>query len=363
MRILLVTPDYPPPPGGIQTLTRGLEVGLDRCGHSVAVVESVPKLFAQTYLSTRPSLSLTDLGRLKHLLHYPYLNHCYRRVADRIETFDPDVVHVLHVDNWPGLLAARRAAVPTVVTAHGLELREQRSTRHAIELATSVHAVSEFTADLVADVTNRSCETIAVIPPGIDVETYRKTTQARVSADGPVVTIARMVSRKNLRTLLEGWREVDQTIRGDCSLIVVGDGPQRDSLESEFSGDQVTFTGWISETEKRSLLDRAALFTLVPRRSGFDVEGFGIVFIEAQAAGVPVVGSQTGGVPEAVGEGGLLVEDESDSGEVADAIEILLSDSAVRQDVLESIEARIGQFDLEPIAQKHLMNYSSLVES
>jgi phosphatidylinositol alpha-1,6-mannosyltransferase len=362
MRVLLVTPDYPPPPGGIQTLTRNLELGLQRQGHTVEVIESSPSLTSPQFFTTLPSLRPTALSRPGQLLRYPYFNHCYRRTLRRIDAFGPDVVHALHRVNWPALLAADQRDVPSVLTAHALELEDEQATRAATELATRVHAVSAFTADLVEQVAVTPRDSIAVIPPSIDLEAYRTPDpQNQDGSDLPVVTIARLVPRKNVETLLEGWRQVDQAVRADRELVVVGDGPRREALEDRFGGDEnVSFVGWISEEDKRALLRSASLFALVPRRSGFDVEGFGIVYIEAQAAGTPVVGSQTGGVPEAIGDGGVLVEDETDPAEIAAAIESVIGDRTRRQKLVDKIESRVSQFDVGTVADRHLVNYATL---
>lgn len=361
MRILLVTPDYPPPPGGIQTLTRGIEVGLRRKGHTVEVVEAEPERLTLGFLKSPPTLMPWELDHPKECLNYPYFNHCYRRVRTRIDSFDPDVVHALHRINWPALLAANRADVPSVLTAHALELRDRRATAHATRLATRVHAVSEFTARTLSDATGLPQSSIAVIPPGIDIGAYRdESAQEDCTASASVVTIARLVPRKNVGTLLAAWERVDPNVRGDRTLAVVGDGPEREALARRFSGTNVTFTGWVSEEEKRSMLRNAEAFALVPGRDGFDVEGFGIVYLEAQAAGVPTIGSATGGVPEAVGSGGILVDDETDPDSVAAAIETVLNDDGTRRELLAGIEERIPRFDLESVAECHLQNYASL---
>ena len=89
----------------------------------------------------------------------------------------------------------------------------------------------------------------------------------------------------------------------------------------------------------------------------YRAEGFGIVYIEAQASGTPVVGSPKGGAPEAVGDGGIVVEDESNPAEVADAVRRLITDDQTRSNSLLAIERRIDRFGMDSVASEHIANY------
>jgi phosphatidylinositol alpha-1,6-mannosyltransferase len=365
MRVLLTTPDYPPPPGGIQMFTKNLEKGLEKQGHEVEILESEPSIYSQEYFTAVPKLSLKKLTMAKQVLKYPYFNYCYQRTRKRIEAFDPDILHCLHRTNWPTLVAAQKEGVPSCLSTHALELEQRQETVQAARLAGNVHAVSQFTADLTADVTKEPTDSITIIPPSIDVSSYRASEpdQQEVSSDGPVVAIARLVPRKNVGTLVEAWSRVDESVKDGRDILIVGDGPNRDSLENEYGHHQdVSFIGWVSEEEKRALLGEASLFALVPRQFGFDVEGFGIVYIEAQAAGTPVVGSRTGGVPEAVGDGGVTVEDPTSPQEIAAAITTALDDGW-QEEAKNAIAARVNQFNLDVVTDRHLEHYESLIEA
>lgn len=360
LRVLLVTPDYPPPPGGIQTLVSNLEAGLRALGHEVQVLHVDPE---------RPPLTLVDyLPRPRWLYsvrstltaQFRYHNALHRETTAAIEEFDPDVVHALHIRNWAGLVAARERGVPAVVSTHALELQEGRLARRAIRSCDAVHAVSEFTASLVTAVGGDDTPPVAVVPPSIDVDAFRDAGTEDNDRVGPVVTIARFVDRKNVDTLLDAWSRLGPSVREGRQLVVVGDGPNRRRLE-RIAADMpdVRFSGWVDEVEKRDLLADADLFALVPTRFDFDVEGFGIVYVEAQAAGTPVVGSGRGGAPEAIGEGGIVVDDEMDPEAVADAIETLLTDEKVQERCVHAIERRIDRFDVSTVATRHIEVYRS----
>jgi len=120
-----------------------------------------------------------------------------------------------------------------------------------------------------------------------------------------LITIARLVKRKNVAQLLHAVVEMNKSIP-DVHLDVVGDGPERKNLEQLAQelhiSQHVTFHGNVEDKEKWKLLAQANIFVLTPtvERSGTDVEGLGLVYLEAAAAGLPIVASSTGGVSDAV---------------------------------------------------------------
>lgn len=366
-RVLLVTPDYPPPPGGIQTIVRNLERGLDESGVSVAVEHVDPEQHERRpgdYLP-RPRWCYTLPATAT--LQFVYLNAVYRRTVERIERYDPDIVHAMHVRNWPALVAANERGIPTALTTYALELEERTLAKNAIRAADCTQAISEFTESLVLDAVPEA--TTRLIPPSIDVSPYREARERTDSDDetghetAPVVTMARFVDRKNIETVVEAWKLLDDDVTDGRELVVAGDGPNRADLENRAANrDDVRFTGWVNGEEKRELLAEAATFTMVPRRDEFDVEGFGIVYIEAQAAGTPVVGSKHGGAPEAIGDAGIVVEDENDPEEVADALQTMLTDDTAREQYEANADARIDQFDIPAVTESFEAMYTDLLE-
>jgi phosphatidylinositol alpha-1,6-mannosyltransferase len=281
-----------------------------------------------------------------------------------MDTYRPDVVHAMHIVGWPALVAASERGIRSVVSAHALELGRTSLARRALAEATVVHSVSEFTKGLTLEVVGDSVDG-RVIPPSIDTSGYTscRKPDANDAGTATIVTVARLVERKNIGTLIDAVKRLDERLERDILLRVVGEGDKRDELEKLASSAPVVFEGWVSEDEKRALLSESDVFALVPRRIGFDVEGFGIVYIEAQAAGTPVIGSRRGGVPEAIGDGGLIVDDERSTREVATALERLLIDEQLREDCLDAAAERIDGFDRRAIAARHLDMYESATAS
>lgn len=358
MKILVVAFDYPPPPGGIQTLTRNLKEGLEAHGHDVRLLHLNP---------SSVDLGLEDFIPDPRWIHgvrafrprgYPYSNNVYRRTSAEIDVFEPDIVHVMHVRNWPAIEAAKSHDVPSILSTYALELGDEEQAHRAASSANAVHAISDFTRSLVHHVLRGEGTNVYVAPPSIEVEGYSFTPRRD---SGPVVSVARFVDRKNLETVVEAWKGLSAEEKGGRQLIIVGDGPKRREVDRLAAGaDDVEVRGWVSEGEKADLLSDADLFALVPRAEAYDVEGFGIVYIEAQASGTPVVGSAHGGAPEAIGEAGLVIEDESDPDVVAEAIRRLLTDEEEWERCVEKARARMGEFSIGAVAKKHLSVYEEL---
>lgn len=366
LRTLYVTPDYPPPPGGIQTMLQNVETGVSRLGHAPRVIQVDPSEHDYSVSDARPTRFVIPAVRTGSPHHYLFYNSVYRRTSQAIDEFDPDIVHAFHLREFPALVAAREHGIPCVVTLHALELSSRRISRAALETADAVHAVSRSTAGIAERVYGVKAD--VVIPPSIDVSTYRPDSR-NLSNESPqhtertVFTISRLVKRKNIDTLLDAWEIAVDRIEGEWTLEIAGDGPLSEDIRRQARRlDAVQILGRVSEETKRLKLQQSDLFVLPASGTGFDIEGFGIVYIEAQAAGTPVVGSVRGGVPEAVGRAGALVRDEQDPSELADVIVSLLTDRMVRERCLNAINGRIHQFDIEPIAQRYLDFYTELLE-
>ncbi|MEQ4205928.1 glycosyltransferase family 4 protein [Actinopolymorpha sp. B9G3] len=161
------------------------------------------------------------------------------------------------------------------------------------------------------------------LTPGVDTETFAPGTGGEVvrkrlglSADQPVVVcVARLTERKGQDTLIRAWPHVLRDVPG-AALLVVGDGPHRAALErlADETGvrTHVVFTGAVPWTDIPPYFDAGNVFAMPcrTRLGGLEPEALGIVFLEAQASGLPVIVGDSGGAPDAVvhGETGYVVD-------------------------------------------------------
>jgi phosphatidylinositol alpha-1,6-mannosyltransferase len=138
-------------------------------------------------------------------------------------------------------------------------------------------------------------------------------------------------------------------LRSRYKYLIIGVGPEHQHLKNLTKElniqDNVLFLGQVDNEEKAKYLASSKLFVMCPTLYNNENEGFGITYIESQAAGVPVLGSNNGGIAEAVGNGGLLVKNELDPQEISTCIQRILSNQNLYNDLVTNINKRIVYFN------------------
>lgn len=250
---------------------------------------------------------------------------------------DFDLVHV----HWPlphaipGRAARHATGIPLVLTFHGVELTFARTApvpflvpflRRAIRDADAVTANSSYTAGLIRDLHDRP---VSVIPFGTTVPAPESPPPPRPgSAPVRVLFVGRLVERKGIHYLIDAMAMLRKDL--DVRVRIVGEGPMRAELEARArrSGvaDVVDFAGFVGGTRLAREYAECDVFVLpaVPDAKG-DVEGLGVVLIEALAYGKAVVASEAGGIVDIVRheDTGLLVPP-GDATALAGALERLI---------------------------------------
>jgi glycosyltransferase involved in cell wall biosynthesis len=236
----------------------------------------------------------------------------------------------------PARLVARALDIPLVVTYHGMDITvragsgERTRRGESFAAATTVIAVSEYIARRVREA---GCPPEKVVVHYIGVDTAYFSPGAEPRSDARVLFVGRLVAKKGAIHLVRAMVEVQRAIP-EAELVVAGDGDLRAGLEQAASeaGVRATFLGVQTPEQVRLLMRGAAVVagpSIVDAR-GND-EGLGMVFIEAQACGTPVVVSTSGGAGEGVVDGvtGLLFTS-GDETALAQHLLTLLGDRATR---------------------------------
>ena len=208
--------------------------------------------------------------------------------------------------------------------------------------ADAVVAVSRFTEKALIE-QGVAAERICLIENGVDTTRFSPgpddaAFRAKYGLIGKrlVVAVGRLVARKGFDKTIGGWARV-HAAHPDAQLVIIGDGPLRAELEAAAlavgESDSITLVGAVSDADLLAAYRSASLFVM-PNRTMPDgeTEGFGLVFLEANACGRAVIGGRAGGAVEAVkdGESGLLVNGENVD-EIAEAIIRVLGDDALRR--------------------------------
>lgn len=346
MRIAFLssTPASPVEGSGTFVGLRGLLRGLAALGHDVTF---------------RPLGPRTRFHTLDRLLYNA-----------RVALARPRADLVVGVD-LDGFLWARGRRERFVVALKGViadELRNERGLTRAllsvqarweranVRRADRIVVPSAYSAAVTAAVYGVDPARIAIVPELIDLADWR----ARLAAAAPppahpptVLTVARMYPRKRLEDLLTAAAQVRERVRG-VRFRIVGEGPESARLRALHTrlglGDTVTFLGDVSAAALAVEYVGADCFCLPSAQ-----EGFGIVFLEAMTAGLPIVACRAAAVPEVVtdGETGVLVEPRSPEA-LAWALAAMLSDPARARALGMAGTRRADAFDLVPVTRRFL---------
>ncbi len=330
-RLLLLTPDYPPAPGGIQVVAERLVEGLERFDTRTVALGGAG---AHEYDATRAAqVRRVGAGPVPHSGRVALLNAVALGEALR---FRPDVVLSMHLVASPAAAAVKRTfGTPVAQYFHAEEIGARpRLAAFAAEQADAVIAVSAYTAELVAARTAAPVA-ITVIPNGVDLV---PAVPAELCERPTFVTVARMQERYKGHDVLVRALALVRAKVPQVQWVVIGDGSLRAGVEQLTDAygvaDAARFLGAVSDEERDSWLARSQLLAMPSRlpAGGFAGEGFGIAFLEAAAHGRPVVAGSVGGATDAVIDGvtGLLV-DPCDQLAVAEAITRLLLDPGLAE--------------------------------
>ena len=342
-RVLLVTNDFPPRRGGIQSYLVDLVRRLAAAGEHTLTV------YAPQWKDADAFDAQTDGYRVvRHpgtlMLPVPSVDAQMRRLIA-----ENDIDTVWFGAAAPLALLAQRArqagARRVLASTHGHEvgwsmLPGARSVLRRIgEGSDVVTYVSRYTRGRFASAFGPHAA-LEHLPPGVDTERFRPEPARRAEmrnryglGERPtVLCLSRLVPRKGQDMLIRALPAIRQRVDG-AALVIVGGGPYLDTLRglAERSGvtDHVTFTGGVPVAELPAHHAMADVFAMPcrTRGAGLDVEGLGIVFLEASATGVPVVAGSSGGAPETVqhNKTGMVVDGTSVQ-QIADTVGELLAD-------------------------------------
>ena len=327
MRLLFVTQDFPPDIGGIQTYSWAVAHRLaDRAAHLAVMAPERPGAGSVDRAASFPVVRLPGRSDLFPLSLLPMLPARARRMQADV------ALHAQWQTVGASVLARALFGRPRriVCAAHGRELlfnpatgypglgaaydRLRRALLHQVD---AFVPVSHYTAGLLHERGIPSDRT-HVVPNGTDPDCFRPhdDTPLRqrlgLTDRSLLLTVGRLVHRKGIDTVLRALPTIIQTCP-DVAYVIAGTGPDRARLERLATRlgirERVRFVGDIDHNRLPLYYSAADLFVMPARQDPLDVEGFGLVFLEANACGTPVIGACTGGIPDAIqdGETGLLI--------------------------------------------------------
>ena len=364
MKHLLVTNDFPPKIGGIQSLL--WEWWRRLPPESFAVLTS-PHEGAAEFDAAQPYR--IERTREPVLLPHPFMvrriDAMAREVGADLVVLDPAV---------PLGLVGPSLALPYDVVLHGAEVTvpgrlpgTKQVLGHVLRNARHIVAAGGYPAAEAEHAAGRTLP-ITVVPPGVDVDRFHPlSADERIAARRRfgvpdeaelIVGISRLVPRKGFDIAIRAAARM-RASRPDLVLAISGGGRDDDRLR-RLAADleaPVLFLGRVPNADLPALYGCADVYTMLCRNrwGGLEQEGFGIVFVEAAACGVPQVAGDSGGAAEAVADGqtGIVVRRPDDVDEVIAAFTTLLDDPALRARMGAAGRARaVTEFSYDVLSRR-----------
>ena len=351
-RILMLTHEFPPMRGGISRYAVELATAAQRLGYEVMVIApcaghpdnksdtkayefGVQRYDGEVYSAKRFPATLTRVLRMR-----------------RVGQFD-----IVHAIDRPHLYALsfmnHFCRQPYMATVYGTELRGIASTRHSQWLrlrplfagCTRVCAISDFTKKVLLDeCPDVPYEQIQVTPLAVSPFWFERTPagpsiRERLSIPRDrklILTVSRLDERKGHKEMLASLQRLPRQLQAQIAYIIVGArldttyGIELKQLAAH-SDVSVVMTGALPDEDVRSLYAEATVFAMPGVPHPIKVEGFGLVYLEAAAQGLPSIGTNVGGVPEVIrhNETGVIIPAE-DPAALDAALAKMLEDHSFR---------------------------------
>lgn len=328
MRFLFITQDFPPETGGIQTYSYELSRRL--AGYYDYFCVLAPDTKGSEDFDAN---SAVNIQRFKISNTFLFLALLFRMPGILKRTGGADMVFHAQWQTLPAaIVAKKRGKIRCIASAaHARELlynpfgqgfagrvykKYQKWLMNHVDVW---FPVSEYTASLLTE-HGVAAERIKVLINGTDTERYFPASapgfKKKIGLEHKkiILTVTRLVGRKGIDLVIRSMADVLKEIP-DAFYLIVGDGPFRPELEKLIEQQNLAASVRLQGSVPYKLLSKyynaADVFVMPSRTENPDVEGFGIVFLEANACAIPVVGSDSGGIPSAIKHGynGLVVEE------------------------------------------------------
>lgn len=370
MKIGLVCPYDIFKNGGVQECVLALKSEYQKLGHEAFIITPRPKGveaehvdgifliggsrdFNSPFHATTAQISASiDNQAIDNLLaehsfdvlhfHEPWVPMVSRQILTRSNTVN---------------IATFHAKLPDTIMSKTLEKVITPYTKSVLKYFDSLTAVSEPAAEYVDSLTKRVIE---IIPNGIDLKKFQKKISF-VESYQTILFVGRLEKRKGVIYLLRAYKELLQTFP-DVKLKIAGDGPYRRKLQDyveEYNLANVEFYGFVDEATKLQLLREATVYCS-PAIYG---ESFGIVLLEAMAAGTVIVAGDNPGYSGVMKEtGAVSLVNVKDTNEFARRLQLLLFDEELRKVWLEWAKDYVEQFSYQRVAKMYLKLYKQTIK-
>ncbi len=368
MKIGLVCPYNITLGGGVLEQVKAIRSELEARGHDVRIVTPQPRTVPND-CDVRGIIMLGGAADFKTPLHTTAQFSASIDTAEIDDMLTREKFDILHFhEPWVPVLSRQilsRSNTVNIATFHA-KLPENAMSRTITRVVTpytksvlkylhELTAVSGAAAEYICELTDRQ---VHIIPNGVDISHFAKVPKdtAKSTSGKVVLYVGRLERRKGVKYLLKAFQLLQEN-NEDVSLVLAGDGPDREKLEEQASNlglRNVHFLGYVSEEEKLSLLHSADLFC-APALYG---ESFGVVLLEAMSSGLVTVASNNPGYASVMqGLGALSLVNPHDTVEFARRLDLLLREESLRLMWQNWAKANVKQYSYRHIVDQYEAMY------
>jgi phosphatidylinositol alpha-1,6-mannosyltransferase len=356
MRILLIANNFPPIVGGIATHSYEIAKNLAILGEHVTVLTAVPQIEASWLNSqTFKLININWLSKLpKHINILAPLIRIVVFFLYELYLLRSEKIHLMYCTHCELGISKRLTSllfgVPYFLAIHGSEVTNPRGVKRS-----ALMFALKGAAGLIALGSRQKVsllklgvpdEKIFSVPEGVDLDKFNMKHKDQeiidkldLEGNKVILTVGRSVKRKGVDKVIESLPRVLEKVP-NVIYLVIGEGPERCHLEKLAEEHnvrrKVIFTGFVPDADLPKYYSVCDVFVMPSREINGDIEGFGIVFLEANACSKPVIGGKSGGMNDAIEDGisGILVDPMSED-EISKTVIVLLTD--------EEIAMRLGK--------------------
>ena len=369
MKVTILVPFFPPKwLAGTEIATYNIARHLAKRGHEVHVVTSIDKGLPKK--SKEQGFHVHRIGWRK--VRFLGIISFWLEILLVLSKIEPDIVHSQDINmGMPGLIAKRLLKKPFLVWGRGSDVYLPGSYMRPLSklVLRNADAVIALTQDMKTQIQKIYSREILVIPNGIDIKSFEKSSREKARAKLRIKKKERIVTFVGTLRPIKGLEYLVQALnimgkKGPrVKLMLVGDGEEKEHLEGlvgelELEED-VMFIGRVPNEEIPEYMAASDVFVL-PSLS----EGFPNVVLQAMAAGLPIIASKVGGLPEIIEEGGngFLVEPKN-AAQIADRISQLLEDDELRLKISRNNRRKATQYSWEAVVDRLEEVYQSFLQT
>ncbi|HMS23553.1 MAG TPA: glycosyltransferase family 4 protein [Candidatus Saccharibacteria bacterium] len=373
MKIGLVCPYDMFKGGGVQECVRALQTELVNRGHEVLIITPRPRGFSKLNRSSEGMVLIGTSADIKSPFQATTAQVSasvdLKAIDEMLATHKFDVIH-FH-EPWVPMLSMQilaKSSCANVATFHA-KLPETMLSKTVEKVITPYTKSILKSLDISTAVSSAAAEYYTaiskhnpvIIPNGVNINKYTRASDKSNEETKTILFVGRLEKRKGVKYLLMAFSQLIKN--GDkVRLVIAGDGPERKKLETyvrekKISG--VEFLGYVSDQQKIDLLRSCDIYCS-PAIFG---ESFGIVLLEAMAAGAVVVAGNNPGYSAVMqGKGNLSIINPKDTESFTKKLELMLSDQELRKLWLNWAKDYIKQFDYKKITDQYEATYKEAIE-